>query len=143
MESFYNLLKVLLCIYLGICCYILYQMIFYRQKRFILLKIIFFFGGMAILLIRVSNRYHIILFHIYLCFFLLGIFTGKKLFQENLKTNNKAFTLNMHPIKTKACSLLKKISIPPGYLWFKEKRKLLKYYKRHPHMKPKTIYDLF
>lgn len=143
MVSFYNLLRVFLLLYLGAFTYILYQLLFYHQKRFLFLKTILFFFGLAALLIHAANKYHIALFHVYLIFYLLGIWGGKKLFSKEIRKKNIEFETILNPIKKYFFKILKLISIPPIFTILKRKRKERKYYRLHPHLKPKSIYELF
>ena len=143
MISFYNLLKVVLLLYLGIFTYILYQLLFYHQKRFLFIKTILFFSCLAVLIIKASNRYHIALFHVYLIFYFVGIYLGKNFFHNSLKNYNFRFTNLIKPLKAKSIHFLKWLLIPPLVHKIKEKRKLKKYYKLHPNLKPKSIYELF
>ncbi len=143
MISFYNLLRVILLLYLGIFTYILYQLLFYHQKRFLFIKTILFFFGLAAILIYASNKYHIALFHVYLLFYLLGIWAGKKVFSKDIRKRNIEFKTILDPIKKYFYKFLKLISIPPFFSILKTKRKERKYYRLHPHLKPKSPYDLF
>lgn len=143
MTSFINLLKVFLLIYLGIITYILYQIIFYRQKKFLFLKTIVFFFVISIMLIYVSNKYDIILFHSYLIFFFLGVYLGKNIFFKNLKKHNKELNKIIIPVKLHLKKIIKIITIPPLFTLIKNRIKTYKYYKNNPHLKPKSIYDLF
>lgn len=143
MVSFYNLLRVLLLLYLGIFTYILYQLLFYHQKRFILVKTILFFSCLAVITIWAANKYHIVLFHIYLLFYFVGIYLGRVFFSAQLKQYNYQFKQFITPIKLKLFQFFKWITIPPIVYKIKEKRKLKKFYKLHPNLKPKTIYELF
>lgn len=143
MESLRNLLKILLVLYLGFFSYILYQILFFHQKRFLFIKTILYFSFLAGIIIHVSNRYSIPIFHIYILFYLLGIYLSKLAFSKLLKKHNKEFNTILIPFKKITLKVLKIISIPPFIYWIKEKLRLRKYYKRHPNEKPKTIYELF
>lgn len=143
MESLQALLKVLIVIYLGFFSYILYQILFYHQKRFLFIKTIFFFALLAAILIHVSNRYDIPIFHVYILFYLLGLFLARLAFSKPIRKHNKELNTILKPLKKGLYKLLKIISIPPFIYWIKEKLRLRKYYKRHPNEKPKTIYELF
>lgn len=143
MESFYTLLKVVLYIYLGTFSYILYQLLFYHQKRFLFIKTIFYFGFLAYVLIQISNRYHIFILHVYLLFYFLGFYLSRRYFKDMIEKNNKEFRLFIRPLKSKLFLLLKWASIPPFYYFIKQKLELNRHYKKHPNLKPKTIYELF
>ncbi len=143
MVSFYNLLRVLLLLYLGMFTYILYQLLFYHQKRFILVKTILFFSCLAVITIWAANKYHIVLFHVYLLFYFVGIYLGRVFFSAQLKQYNYQFKQFITPIKLKLFQFFKWITISPIVYKIKEKRKLKKFYKLHPNLKPKTIYELF
>lgn len=143
MESLQALLKTLLVLYLGFFSYILYQLLFYHQKRFLFLKTIFFFSFLAGIIIHISNHYSIPIFHIYILFYLLGLYLAKLCFSKLIKKHNKEFDVLLKPAKKVLYKLLKIISVPPFIYWIKEKHRLRKYYKRHPNEKPKSIYELF
>lgn len=143
MESLNNLLKVLLFIYLGIFSYLLYQMLFYHQKRFLFIKTILYFFGLAIIIINVMNKHHIILFTALAFCYLSGIYLGKKFFKEIIIKKNYDFSLLIKPLNKLLLKILKIITIPPLANYMKEKRKLHKYYKLHPNLKPKSPYELF
>lgn len=143
MESLQALLKTAIVLYLGFFSYILYQIVFYHQKRFLFIKTVFYFGFLSGIIIHVSNHYEIPIFHIYILFYLLGLFLAKLTFSKLILKHNKEFNTILKPLKKGLYKLLKIISIPPFIYWIKEKRRLRKYYKRHPNKKPKSIYDLF
>lgn len=143
MESLHDLLKALIVLYLGFFSYILYQILFYRQKRFLFPKTILFFLLLAIIIIQVSNRYSIPIFHVYILIYLLGLYVARKILAKPLIKYNIEFKKFISPIKKWSIKILKIISIPPFIYWIKKKRELHKYYKKHPNKKPKTIYDLF
>lgn len=143
MESLQNLFKICIVLYLGFFSYILYQILFYHQKRFLFLKTIIYFFFLAGIIIFVSNRYDIPIFHIYILFYLLGLYLARKLLSKMLYKYNKAFDLILLPLKSILRFICKTIMIPPLVYWIKNKRKLHKYYKTHPNKKPKSIYELF
>ncbi len=143
MESLQNLLKICIVLYLGFFSYILYQILFYHQKRFLFIKTIFFFFLLAILIIHVSNQFDIPIFHIYILFYLLGLYLARLSLSKLLRKQNQKLDVVLQPLKKGIIKILKIISIPPFIYWLKEKRRLRKYYKRHPNEKPKTIYELF
>ena len=143
MVSFYNLLRVILMLYLGCFTYALYQLLFYHQKRFLFIKTIIFFFIIAILIIKASNKYDVILFHVYIIFYLIGILLAKKYLAKIVKRNNQEFNIILTPLKKLMRIVLKIICIPPIIKKIKEKRMQYKYYKLHPHLKPKSIYELF
>ncbi len=143
MESFFTLLKILLILYLGCFTYLLYQILFYHQKRFLFIKTVCFFLGIAILMIKTMNRYHIILFYTYFIFYLLGIYLSRKFLKNNIMKINQEIKRNLIPVQKFCIKLLKIISIPPIVYYIKEQNQKRKYYKLHPNQKPKTPYELF
>lgn len=143
MESLHNLLKIGIVTYLGFFSYILYQIVFYRQKRFLFAKTILYFSFLAGIIIYVSNQYDIPIFHIYILFYLLGLYLARKSLSKMLRKYNKEFNLVVFPLKLIVHIIWKTILIPPFIYWIKNKRKLHKYYKSHPNKKPKSIYELF
>ncbi len=143
MESIQNLIKIGIVLYLGFFSYILYQILFYHQKRLLFLKTILFFFFLASLLIHVSNQYNIPIFHVYILFYLFGIYLARKLFSKLIQKHNKELNTLLIPLKKGTIRVLKIISIPPFIYWIQEKRKLHKFYKEHPNKKPKSRYELF
>ena len=143
MTSFLNLLKLLILIYLGLITYIAYQIIFFRQKKLLFIKTIIFFFNCAILLIYISNKYHIYLFHVYLIFYFLGIIIGKKILSKRILLINKEVDPLISKLKIMIKKLLKIISIPPFFYYAKNKINLYFYYKKYPYLKPKSLYELF
>ncbi|MDE6414036.1 MAG: hypothetical protein K2K48_01350 [Anaeroplasmataceae bacterium] len=143
MASLQALIKILLVLYLGIFSYILYQIIFYRQKRLLFIKTVLYFGFLSGLIIYVSNQYDIPIFHIYILFYLLGLYLAKLAFSKLILKRNIEINTLLKPLKKWIYKVFKIISIPPFIYWIKEKMRLRKYYKRHPNEKPKTIYELF
>lgn len=143
MESLQNLLKICIVMYLGFFSYILYQLLFYHQKRFLFLKTILFFFLLACILIHTSNRYDIPIFHIYILFYFLGLYLAKVSLSRLLRKYNDEFSTLLTPIKKWTLKIVKIITIPPFLYWLKEKRRLHKYYKEHPNQRPKSIYELF
>lgn len=143
MESLQALLKTLLILYLGFFSYILYQIVFYHQKRFLFLKTILYFSFLSGLIIHISNQYKIPIFHVYILFYFLGLVLGKLIFSKLILKHNKEVSVLLKLLKKWIYKLIKIISVPPFIYWIKEKRRLHKYYKRHPNKKPKSIYELF
>lgn len=143
MESFYTLLKIGLILYFGCFTYLLYQILFYHQKRFLFLKTILFFFGIAVCMIQAINRYHIVLFYAYFLFYLLGIYLSRKLFRTSILKKNKELSTLIQPLKKWALKVLKIITIPPFTNAMKAKIKLRKEYQLYPNHKPKSIYELF
>ena len=141
MDSLINLFKALLYFYLGFFTYITYQILFYHQKKFIFIKTIIFFFSLAIIIINISNKYNIDTFHMYIFIFILGIIIARKLLKKIILKTNTIFTINMKPIKKLLIKILKIIAIPSFYPIIKQLINKYKYYKIHPHHKPKTIYE--
>lgn len=143
MESLQNLFKICIIIYLGFFSYILYQILFYHQKRFLFTKTIVYFSFLAGIIIYVSNHYDIPIFHIYILFYLLGLYLAKKILSKKLRKYNKTLDTVLIPLKKLLHIICKILFIPPMLSWINQKRKLRKYYKTHPNKKPKSIYELF
>lgn len=143
MESFYNLLKIIFFVYLGSFTYITYQILFYYQKKFLFIKTLLFFFLISILLIKASNTYDIPIFHMYIFCYLLGIILAKKYLNTYLYKLNKELSSSLSIFKKPLTNFLKIILLPSFYPFLKNKYKNYIYYKKHPHLKPKTIYELF
>lgn len=143
MTSFYTLLKIILILYLGCFTYLLYQLLFYHQKRFLFIKTILFFYIMAICIIQAMNKYHILLFYTYFIFYLLGIYLAWKYLKPLIMKRNIEFNQILKPLKKQSLILLKIITIPPFTKNIKAKIKLHKEYQIYPNHRPKSIYELF
>lgn len=143
MESFYTLLKICLILYFGCFTYLLYQILFYRQKRFLFIKTILFFFCIAVCMIHAINKYHILLFYAYMLFYLLGIYLSRKYLKNMIQKRNKETDILIKPLKKWSLIIFKIITIPPFTKYIKEKRRLHKEYRLYPNHRPKTIYDLF
>ena len=113
MISLYNLLRIILVLYLGVFSYILYQFLFFHQKRFLFTKTILYFFVLAALIIKASNKYDISIFHIYILFYFLGLYLAKKGLSKYIKKHNTEFNSLLKPIKKYGYILLKIITIPP------------------------------
>ena len=143
MESFYNLLRIFLMLYLGCFTYCLYQLLFYHQKRFLFIKTLVFFFVIAVIIIQAANKYEVKLFQAFILFYLLGILLSKKYLFKITNKQNQEFKMVLNPLKKIAKTVLKIICIPPLIKRLKEKHSLRKYYRLHPNLKPKSIYELF
>lgn len=143
MESFYNLLRIILMLYLGCFTYTLYQILFYYQKRFLFLKTISFFYVLAVIIIRAMNKYSLENLTIYLVFYFIGLLLTRKYLAKEILKRNRFFKQLLLPLKTFTIRLLKIITIPPLFKLLKKKLKLAIYYKKNPHLRPLSIYELF
>lgn len=143
MESLFNLIRIIIYLYLGGFTYIAYQILFYRQKKFLLIKTIVFFFVLAIIIINTSNKYDVDFFRMYIIIFLFGILLFRKIFKKTIINDNSIFTFHLKPIKKLLIKYLKIITIPSFYPIIKSLIKKYKYYKLNPHHKPKTIYELY
>lgn len=143
MESLFNLVKLLLFFYLGIFTFITYQIIFYHQKRFQLLKTLVIFFIYAIIIIFIMNKYHLKPLKIFMFFYIFGIISANKFFKIKLLKLNQNITNNFKPIKKILRKILIIIWFPKLYYYLKNKIKLHKYYHKHPHKKPKSLYELY
>ncbi len=143
MVALEDLYKTIIIIYLGIFSYILYQIIFYHQKKFLFVKTIFYFSFLAFIIIKIINNYNINIISIYFVFYILGIFLADKFFYKKINTYNKAFIIFLIPFKKIIKKIIKILMIPYfGYI-LKDKYELHKFYKRYPYKKPISIYYLF
>lgn len=89
MKSLLELLYLLLFLYLGSVTYILFSLIFYHQKRFLIIKNIIFFLLIGILWIYISNKYCINYNYLYFISFIIGTILSKYFFEESLIKFNK------------------------------------------------------
>lgn len=143
MVALQDLFKTIIVIYLGLFSYILYQIIFYHQKKFLFLKTISFFSFLAYIIIKVINNFNIEIISIYFIFYIIGLLLGKKLFNKKMSKYNEKFTDFFNPLKKYIKRIIKKITIPSFIYNIKDKYELYKFYKRYPYKKPKSIYELF
>lgn len=144
MTSIIILLKIILFIYLGSFTYITYQIFFYFQKRFLMIKTLFFFFVLAYLIIHISNKYNITFFIGFLFFYILGFYMAKHIFKEKIYKNVIIVDSFIYtPLKKLLIFTIKKAIFFSNIKILKKKIKLHIYYKKHPHKKPKSIYELF
>ncbi len=143
MVALNDLYKTIIVIYLGSFSYILYQIIFYHQKKFLFIKTIFYFSFLAYNIIHIINKYDINIISIYFIFYIFGLFLANKLFYKNIKNNNKLFDIFLIPLKKIFLKIIKFITIPPFIYIIKDRYELHKFYKRYPYKKPISIYYLF
>ena len=144
MTSLITLLKILLFIYLGSFTYITYQILFYFQKKFLIIKTLIFFFLIATLIIHLSNKYDVIFFGGYLFFYILGIIITRYILKPKIFKNAKVVEYFLYiPLKKHLINLIKYAFFYSYFINLKNKIKLYKYYKKYPHKKPKSIYELF
>ena len=144
MESLITFLKIFLYIYLGSFTYITYQIIFYFHKRFLLIKTFSFFFILALLLIKISSKYNIIFFIGYIFFYFIGIYISKLVFKDKIHKNTKLVKhFVIIPFKKQIINFLKIIVFYDQFLNIRKHIKLYFYYRKYPHKKPKSIYELF
>jgi|GEM_PF-1777099 len=143
MESLHQLLHLLLYTYLGFFTHIAYNIIFYYQKRFITIKAIIFFLGIAYLWIDISNDFNIEFNYIFFIFYLLGFLLSHKLFEEYLNSLNIVYKRYLKLIIKRTLYYLKLIAIPPIYYHIKCFIYTKAYYHKHPWLKPLSIKRLF
>ena len=143
MESLKYLLFSFFACYLGSFSYILYQILFYQQKRFILIKIICYFSFIAFLIIKVKNKYSITPLMVYSFIYLIGMYISRKLFRVYLIEKSKEYKA----IKNKFYPIIKYILlllfIPPLVYIIVCRIKEYRYYKKYPQERKKTRYELF
>lgn len=142
MESLNYLIYLFLYFYLGIICYLTYQIFFYYQKGFILVKTIIFFMIQAIIYIKISNNNYITLKLAYIIAYIIGIYISKYIYSDYIRIKNMNLKNNTKIIGERVRYYLVILFIPDIiYLiyCFNTKRK---YYHKYPH-KRKSIYNLF
>ena len=144
MESLSTLLKIFLYIYLGSFSYITFKIIFSFQKRLLVIKTFIFFLFLAILIIKITNKYHIKYSLGYIFFFILGILITRYIFKDEISKNIKVVASFIYsPLSKLLRFIVKKIVFYDLFLFLKKKYKIYKYYKKFPYKKQKTIYELF
>ena len=144
MESLSTLLKIFLYIYLGSFSYITFKIIFSFQKRLLVIKTFIFFLFLAILIIKITNKYHIIYSLGYILFLILGILITRYIFKDEISKNIKVVANFIYfPLIRLIKHILKKVIFYDFFIALKKKYRLYKYYKKYPYKKPKTIYELF
>ena len=144
MESLSTLLKIFLYIYLGSFSYITFKIIFSFQKRLLVIKTFIFFLVLAILIIKITNKYNIIYSLRYFFFFILGILITRCIFEEEISKNIKVVASFIYlPLLKLLRFTVKKVVFYDLVLFLKKKHKIYKYYKKYPYKKQKTIYELF
>lgn len=144
MESLITLLKILLFLYLGSFTYITYHILFYFYKNFIIIKTFSFFFVLALLIIKISNKYDIVFFVGYIFFYCLGIYITRRFLKAKIFENAKLVKhLLIIPFKKQLIIFVKKIIFYDSIIKLIKHIKLYFFYRKYPHKKPKTIYELF
>lgn len=143
MESLKQLLYLLLYFYLGFIAYICYNIIFYYQKRFLIIKAIVFFIIIACIWIHLSNKYEIDFNYFFIISFVLGLFLSQKIFEKYLNKLNEKYIKALVVLKDR-CIYLIKIAITPT-IYYKFKCYIFKkiYYHKYPWLKPLDLRRLF
>ena len=144
MESLITLLKIILFIYLGIFTYLTYQIIFFFQKRFVIIKTFSYFIFLAVFIIEISNKYSVDFFIGYIFFYCLGIYISRAVLKAKILKNAKVVKyFVIKPASSILMNFIKKIIFFDQLLKLKKTIKLYRYYKKYPYKKPKTVYELF
>lgn len=143
MAALNDLYKTIIVIYLGLFSYILYQIIFYHQKKFLFTKTIFYFSLLAFIIIKIINNYSINIVSIYFIFYILGLVLANKLFYKKINNYNKSLNFFLLPFKKIIRIIIKLLIIPSFVYIIKDRYELHKFYKRYPYKKPISIYYLF
>ena len=143
MESLRYLLYSILACYLGSFSYILYQILFYQQKRFIFIKIICYFSFIAYLIIKLKNKYSITPIFAYFIIYIAGMIIARKTFRTYLLNMSKEYTTHKITVLYKFYYLLILLITPPFFYLISCKIRQHKYYKKYPQDKKRTIYELF
>lgn len=143
MESLRYLFYSLLACYLGSFSYILYQILFYQQKKFIFIKIICYFLFIAFIIIRVKNKYGIALLFSYFIIYLTGMYLARKTFRRKLLALSKEYADVKHRLLYKIYYLIILLITPPLIYLLICKLKSHRHYKKYPQDKTRTRYELF
>ena len=138
MKSILELLNLLLFLYLGSVTYILFSLIFYHQKRFIIFKNIIFFILIGILCVYISNKYFISYNYFYFLSFIIGIILSKYFFEESLLKFNKIISCFLVEFNY----IIKLLIIPPIIYKIKCHRYNKLILKKYPYLKKRNK-DLF
>ena len=135
MDSLNNLFISLKSIYLGSFFYITYQMIFYHQKKFLLIKTLIYFTFITFLIIKIKSTYNFN-FILYIgVFFILGVFMGRKIFKDSLIKYNKPIKNFNDYISLNLKYYFKLLLIPPITYFVYCKIKTFIFYKKNPRLK--------
>jgi hypothetical protein len=102
-----------------------------------------YFSFIAHLIIKLKYRFKTELIVPYFFFFITGIYLGRKTFRNYLLTINKEIKNVFDKTLYKLVYLIKILITPPVSYYAYCKLKTILYYKKYPHLKSKTIYDLF
>ncbi len=138
MKSLLELLYLLLFLYLGSVTYILFSLIFYHQKRFLIIKNIIFFLLIGILWIYLSNKYFINYNYFYFISFIIGTILSKYFFEESLIKFNKLISYFLIEFNY----YIKLLIIPPIIYKIKCYRYNRLILKKYPYLKKRNK-DLF
>ncbi len=84
MDSLIQLYYILANIYFGLCTYLVYDFLFYTQKKLLIIKSIIFYSLIAYLYIILSEKLLIEHNSILIGFYIIGYFLGRKLLKKNI-----------------------------------------------------------
>jgi len=138
MESFKELLYLIIYAYLGTISYIGYNLLFYHQKRLLFSKIIIYFSFIAYIWIKINYKYQAGYNFFYIISYLIGFLISKKLFDKELNSFNKKIEIMLTKIKYITIIII----TPPIINYLKCRYHKYRFYKKYPRLKP-SIYKLF
>ncbi len=143
MDSLLQLFYISLYLYLGFFTHIAYTIVFFYQKRFIFLKILFFFSFIAYIWIKITNKYNVSFHFILGIIYGIGIILSYLLFEKKLNKLNSKYIIYLHKMKDRIWYLIK-IGITPSFFYTIHCYIYKKiYYRKHPWLKPIGIKKLF
>lgn len=143
MESLSQLLYLLLYFYLGSIAYICYNIIFYYQKKFLIIKIIAYFILVSFVWIYISNKYKIDFNYFFIIAFIIGMFLSEALFEKYLNKLNDKYIKALALLKDKVIYIIKLAITPAIYNKFKCYIFKKIYYHKYPWLKPLDLRRLF
>ena len=139
MESLNQLLNLLIYLYLGIFSYILFNVVFFHQRRLLIIKSLFFFLFIFYLTLRISHRYLIEFNFIYIIAYFIGFISAIKIFDKYLfRLNNKIIDV-IDLIKF----FINTSFNPPIIKFIKCYIHTNHIYRKYPYLKPKGLEYLF
>ena len=140
MNSLNQLLQIMLVLYLGIFTYLIYQIIFYNQHKFLFIKHLLFFYFISKIWINISSKYYLDFKIIFIIIYILGIFISTYILSTYIEKLNIDF-YNMFYYEVRYLIIL--LIVPP--ILYIIRRNIYKYiyYIKHPWLKPIGIKRLF
>lgn len=139
MDSINQLIHLIIYLYFGAFSYVLFNIIFFHQRKLLTIKVILLFSFIFYLLLKINYKYEIEFNFILLISFLIGFILAIKLLDKMLLNINNRMIYIIDLIKF----LLNILFNPPIIKYLKCIIHTKHIYIKYPYLKPKGIEYLF